>query len=319
MQSKVRLGIIGLGAMGTEFLQAAEDHPDVVVVAASDLDEARLDLAKKHAPDASVSSDAQNVIANANVDGVIVATPPDAHARWAISALEARKSVLCEKPLAASLEDGERMLVAARQFGGVNLIHFPFCDRLAVLHIEKALRSGELGRVGAVDVRLLFPIWPREFQKHALWINSRSQGGAIREVFSHFAYLTDRLLGPLALESVRMAGPSPHLAENYVSADFTAGSANISLRATTNIAAAETYEWVIYGDRASYRLSGWRKLEKYVGDDWETVELSGEPGTEKSRLTEFARAVRGEPTRLPDFETGLRVQKIIEACHGNLA
>jgi 1,5-anhydro-D-fructose reductase (1,5-anhydro-D-mannitol-forming) len=319
MKPKIRIGIIGLGAMGEEFLQAAQSHPDVVIVAASDLDPSRLETANRHAPQARLSANAQEVIDSADVDGIIVATPPQAHSRWTIAALKAGKGVLCEKPLAASLADGERMLAVARELGGVNLIHFPFCDRRAVLHMEDVLRTDELGRIAAVEIRLLFPVWPRDFQKNARWINSRVEGGFVREVFTHFAYLTDRLLGPLELRSVTMTGPSPLAAETYTSAEFIANGVNVRLFGAANVAAAETYEWIIYGERASYRLSGWRHLEKYSGERWESVQLSGETGTERSRLSEFAKAMRGELTRLPGFETGLRIQRIIEACHGNLA
>ncbi|PZS30305.1 MAG: hypothetical protein DLM58_13890 [Pseudonocardiales bacterium] len=44
-----------------------------------------------------------------------------------------------------------------------------------------------------------FPEWPRAFQADARWLADRAQGGFVREVLSHFIYLTDRLVGPVRL------------------------------------------------------------------------------------------------------------------------
>jgi len=316
VHDRVRLGIVGLGAMGREFLEAARDHPDVNVVACADVDIARLDAAKSYDPTLAVHDDAMRVIRASNVDAVIVATPPDSHADLAIAAFEAGKAVLSEKPLAAQLGDGARMVEAAQASGIVNLVHYPFCDRKPVLEIERALRAGELGRPSAVEVRLLFPVWPRSFQAHAAWIDSRAEGGFLREVFSHFVYLTDRVLGPLIVHSVDLRAAAHDHAEHFVAARFSAAGLPVTLIGLTQAAVPETYEWTIYGTRESMRLKAWRELERFANGDWTPIAFEGELGSERTRLSELAKAVRGEPTQLPDFSVGYRIQRVIEACHG---
>jgi len=302
--------------MGREFLAAARDHPDVVVVACSDSDPHRLDPVHASGESVFTDTDPLRVVNAKGVDAVIVATPPDSHARIALAALEAGKAVLCEKPLASRIEDGARMVEAARAAGLVNLIHFPLCDRAPVLEIERAVRAGEVGKPVAVETRLLFPRWPREFQQHAQWVGTRSQGGMLREVFTHFAYLTDRIVGPLTVAEVHVRAAAHGVAECFVSARFVASGVPATLLAMAQVEAPETYEWTLFGDRRSYRLTAWRQLERCDHGRWQPVAADSDIGSERTRLTELARAVRGESTRLPDFATGYRIQRVIEACHG---
>jgi 1,5-anhydro-D-fructose reductase (1,5-anhydro-D-mannitol-forming) len=93
-------------------------------------------------------------------------------------------------------------------------VNFALSDQQASQHVEKALADGLVGDVLGVEIRLHFPEWPRKFQAGAAWIDGREQGGFVREVFSHFAYLTDRLLGPLEPVHVELihGTPSPNLA-----------------------------------------------------------------------------------------------------------
>jgi len=302
--------------MGQEFVDAARDHPDVVLVAGADTDPNRLDVVRASSESIAVTTDAMRVVNAANVDAVIVATPPDSHARVVLAALAAGKAVLCEKPLASRIEDGAKMVALARASGLVNLIHFPLCDRQPVLEIERAVRAGELGALCAVETRLLFPRWPREFQAHARWIATRNEGGFLREVFTHFAYLTDRIVGPLTVADVHLRAPGHGVAESYVAARFAASGVPVTLFAMAHAAMPETYEWTLFGELKSYRLTAWRQLERFENGQWQPVVCEGDLGSERTRLTELARAVRGEVTRLPDFATGHRIQCVIEACHG---
>ena len=82
------------------------------------------------------------------------------------------------------------------------------------------------------------------------------------------------------------------------------------------LAVPESYEWTIAGSRRAYRLRNWGELEVSVGESWQNVALSGARGSEYTRLSAFARAIRGEPqTNLADFAAGLRVQRAVEAFH----
>lgn len=308
----LRLGVIGLGAMGAEMLAIATARPDVSVVLAADPSEAAIERARIANPTLPFAADPMAVIARTDIDAVYIAAPPTTHAGYAIAAMNAGKAVFCEKPLAVDLAEGEEMVKVAASTGLVNALNYTLSDRSAAVEVLRAVRAGEAGDVLSVDIQLLFPEWPREFQKEARWVAGREQGGFLREVGSHYVFLTDRAVGPLT---------PVHTEVSYGKHGETAAtglfSANgIPVRLIGNVAAGpETYAWTLYGSRRSYRITSWGDLSIGDANGWQPVELTGPRGGEDTRLAEFVGAVRGRPSTLADFATGLRIQRAIEAFH----
>ncbi len=314
---RVRLGVIGLGVMGSRTLNAALAHPDYVVPLAADLGEDAVTRARVAHPDIEFVSP-EDVISSGELDAVYIATPPASHAAIAVAAMRSGKAVFCEKPLAVDLADGRLMHEVAAGTGMANAVNFPLADTAATTYIERSLRSGEVGQVRGIDVRLTFPVWPRAFQASATWVGERAEGGFIREVFSHFAYLTDRLAGPLRPVHVGLHFPDdPRVSEYAAHGLLACGDVPVHVSGRAGLAGPESYEWVLWGSRRSYLLRDWLRLFVSEGGDWSPVELgSGAVGAEATRLTSFARAIRGEKyDNLADFGSALRVQEAVEAFH----
>ena len=303
-------------------LDVASRHDDVVVVAAADLSIAAIDAGRSRHPRTDFSRSPTELVSSDDIGALYIATPPDTHAALVIPALESGKSVLCEKPLAIGLADGRRMLSAAETGGLVAAVNFALSDRHAFLHVERAHRAGALGVVRGVDVRLSFPEWPRDFQVHAAWLAGRRQGGFVREVFSHFAYATDRLLGPLKVVEASVDYPDdrPDGAEWAARALLRAGDVPVHVSGFAGLTGPEMYEWTVWGTKQSYMLRDWGELSVWADGNWTAVELSGERGSEATRLSSFAAAVKGMPARnLADFAAALRVQQVVEAFHSTLS
>jgi predicted dehydrogenase len=314
VEKPVKLGIIGLGAMGGRVLDVAAEHADLEVVRACDLDQATLDRVSAAHPEIVVSRDPADVLGAADVEAVYLATPPAFHAELTVAALGAGKAVFCEKPLSVSAEDGRRMRDAAAASGLATAVNFALSDRDVVLEVERALAAGEVGEVLGVDVRLQFPQWPREFQADAAWLDGRQQGGFVREVFSHFAYLTDRLLGPLRAVDVSADFPAEG-SEVAARGLLRAGDVPVHFTGVAGVAGPEVYEWVLWGTRRSYRLRDWARLEVFEDDAWNPVP-SRRRGSDSSRLGLFAEAVRGTGSpNLAGFDIAFRVQEAVEAFH----
>lgn len=317
MGKRIGLGIIGLGAMGTELLEAAARHDDFDVVLGADVNEAAVARERGKHPNIAFTADPRTAATGEGVDAVYIATPPRFHAAYAMEAMRAGKAVFCEKPLAVDLAEGQAMADLADRTGVVTAVNFALSDRHATLEIERALRAGELGSVGGVEVHLAFPQWPRAFQADAGWLSGRAEGGFVREVFSHFAYLTDRLIGELEPEFVSLDFPQGNEASEISAFGlFRAGSVPVRVFGQAGLAMPESYEWVVSGSNRSYRLHNWGNLQVSDGKTWQDVALKGERGSEYTRLSAFAQAIRGEPQRnLADFAAGLRVQRAVEAFH----
>ncbi|GLZ79636.1 hypothetical protein Afil01_44430 [Actinorhabdospora filicis] len=313
-EEKVRLGIIGLGAMGTDMIEAASGHRDVKVTVAADVSP---ETVARHAHRAGIEfSTVPADVLESDVDAVYIATPPVFHPELVLAAAAKGMGVFCEKPLAVDLADSRAMLDAVEKAGVAAAVNFALSDRWAVLEVERALRSGELGEPAGVEIRLRFPEWPRAFQRHAAWLDGREQGGFVREVFSHFAYLTDRLLGPLEPVSVGLDYADGGRAEKAAHGLWRAGGVPVQLTGLAGVAAEETYEWYLWGTRRSYLLRDWARLYVSDGGDWEPVPAPERRGNDATRLALFARAVRGERVAdLADFAAAYRVQEVVEAFH----
>jgi predicted dehydrogenase len=129
---------------------------------------------------------------------VDVVTPGNTHHEIAIAALEAGKHVLCEKPLANSLEEAREMLEAARRAGAVNVVCFNYRRAPAVQLAKKLVGEGRLGeirhwRAAYLQDFILDPelplIW--RFQKEV------AGSGALGDLGAHLIDLAHFLVGPI--------------------------------------------------------------------------------------------------------------------------
>jgi 1,5-anhydro-D-fructose reductase (1,5-anhydro-D-mannitol-forming) len=237
MSVAIALGIIGLGAMGSEMLRVAAEHQDFDVLLCADVNPETVSRARDQYSQIQFTTSPSDVIDSQEIEAVYIATPPITHADYATRAMRQRKAVFCEKPLAVSVSEGERMVEVAKQMHMANAVNFGLAGDRAALELERALNAGEIGEIRGVDVRLFFPKWPREWQVGATWVAGREQGGFIREVFSHFAYLTDNLLGPATFDFTQMKFPADEITGSEIDAYglLHAGNIPISVIGKTDV------------------------------------------------------------------------------------
>ncbi len=145
---RVRLGFIGLGNRGDQVLDAFLVHKDCEVVAVCDLWQPYLDFAaKKSGTSPKMHKNYRDLLAQKDVDAVVVATPDHWHALITIDACEAKKDVYCEKPLSLCVAEGRAMVEAARKNKCVTQVGLhrrssDFCREAAEL-----VRKGAIGHV----------------------------------------------------------------------------------------------------------------------------------------------------------------------------
>ena len=141
-----RIGIIGCGKIAqVRHLPEYAANPDVQIAALTDLNEERTrELASRYGAKAYAS--AVELLADPSIDAVSICSANNSHAEMTIAALKAGKHVLCEKPMATTLEDCEAMARTARQAG--KLLMIDQNQRLAPAH-QKArewINAGKIGR-----------------------------------------------------------------------------------------------------------------------------------------------------------------------------
>lgn len=118
-ESDLRVGVIGYGLAGSVFhAPLVASTPEMRVAAISVGDAARAAQARRDFPQATIYPTAQALLAAADtLDLVVVAAPNDAHVSLGVAALEAGLPVVIDKPLAASVAEGQRALEAAAHTG----------------------------------------------------------------------------------------------------------------------------------------------------------------------------------------------------------
>src|SRR5246500_2503890 len=89
-------------------------------------------------------------LANPEIAAVYVATPPGEHAKLAIQAADAGKHVLCEKPLAARLEQSAQMVEACRRNGVLLMTAYRKHFEPSCLYLKELIQNGDLGRIDAI-------------------------------------------------------------------------------------------------------------------------------------------------------------------------
>jgi len=307
---KHRIGVIGLGVMGRRMLAAVSTHPAFEAAAAWDLNPKALEAAgglRIEPPEAMASAK--------DLALIHIATPPSTHIPLARLMIGAGKAVLCEKPLAVDLAGARRLVEESR--GARQAVNFPFASSTAVETLERRIREGRAQRT-SVEIRFHFSEWPRTWQREAAgWLAKRAEGGFVREVFSHFAYLTDRLIAPLKIRWSRVTFPADGVAsETYVMAELVGGGIPVRVSGGVGGAAPDFNEWTIHGASRSFRLVDWgARIQASTGEGgWEDVRPDREAKPRlHDQLDRLDALIRGEkPSPLPDFAAGLRVAEVVE-------
>jgi myo-inositol 2-dehydrogenase/D-chiro-inositol 1-dehydrogenase len=147
MKSPIGVGIIGTGGMGGRHARnLAMRVADAHVAAVMDLERARAEAVAAECGGARAHGEPAALIANPEVEAVVIASPDATHAALALACLEAGKPVLCEKPLAASLAEAERVVLAEAALGR-RLVQVGFMRVYDPAHlaVKQVVERGELG------------------------------------------------------------------------------------------------------------------------------------------------------------------------------
>ncbi|MGI5193607.1 Gfo/Idh/MocA family protein [Streptomyces sp. CA-288835] len=202
---------LGIGMVGYAFMGAAHSqgwrtvgrvfdlprHPVLAAVCGRDGQAVR--AAADRLGWAAAETDWRALIARDDVDLVDICTPGDSHAEIALAALEAGKHVLCEKPLANTVEEAEAMTEAAEAAaarGQVAMVGFNYRRVPATSLARKMVAEGRLGALRHVRVTYLQD-WLVDPQFPLTWrLRKESAGsGALGDLGAHIVDLAQYMVG----------------------------------------------------------------------------------------------------------------------------
>lgn len=315
MTTPYGIGLIGLGSIGQRMLRNAAIHDRVVPRVAWDLDPARMNSALSGFPRIEGAGSAADLIRHPAVDIVYVASPPLTHAEHARAALEAAKPVLCEKPLGVDVDASRKLVEHAGRAGVANAVNFIYASG-AGSELEGAIDANALGRVLCVDLHIHARQWAEHRYGEAPWLADGDQGGVVREVISHYVYLSQRLFGPARVHyaHVGRSGRSGG-AETHAIAHLECAGVPIHIVANTEGAAPDQFEYTIRGERESRSTFGLYQLRTSDGGPWQpSGPIVSDPAASwfRQQLDNIADWAGCRPHTMPDFAAALSVQEVIE-------
>jgi predicted dehydrogenase len=335
---EIRLGVVGCGYGKNVTIPAFRVDPRcrVIAIAAASLQSAQSaasELGIEHA-----YGDWRELIASPDVDAVAVAVPPHFQADIVQGALQARKPVFAEKPLAIHLAGAHRLAEHAGLAGVANMVDFNFTAVAAFAHARQMLQQNAIGNLRHVVVN-----WQTESYTNRArienWKSTTSQGGgSLANFVSHCLHYLEWFAGPIAGLSARLfrLPNDSRSADTAVSLtmEFSSGAAGM-LAMSAAAFSGSGHRIELYGEDGSLVLEnssqdymrGFRLLHgRRPGADMTSIAIDDEEQDiwKDGRILPVSRLARqfcewiehGTPAR-PDFRDGLRVQELIVAAQSS--
>ncbi len=200
---RLGIGMVGYAFMGVAHSQAWRNaprffdlplRPDLAAVAGRD--EAAVTAAATKLGWSSTETDWKALVSRDDIDLVDICTPGDTHAEIAIAALEAGKHVLCEKPLANSVQEAEAMVRAAQASTGLAMVGFTYRRVPAIQLARSLVADGRIGTVRHVRAQYLQD-WIADPQAPLSWrLDKQKAGsGALGDIGAHIVDLAQFVTG----------------------------------------------------------------------------------------------------------------------------
>ncbi|HXH35601.1 MAG TPA: Gfo/Idh/MocA family oxidoreductase [Plantibacter sp.] len=205
-RSELRVAMIGYGFMGAAHSQAWRTAPrffeldaEPVMATIVGRNPEALEAARVKFGWAASSTDWRTVIADPAIDIVDICTPGSSHVEIAIAALEAGKHVLCEKPLANTVEEAELMVAAAEAAtsrGVRSMVGFSYRRVPAIAYARQLIADGALGDVRQVRA-LYLQDWLSDSEGPMTWRLDKEQAGSgsLGDIGAHAIDLVQHLTG----------------------------------------------------------------------------------------------------------------------------
>lgn len=196
-QGKIKFGIVGCGHIGKRHAEMVSRNDESELAALCDT-RPRADLALEAYPDVPFYSSVEEMLASgSDIDVVCVCTPNGFHAQHSIKALDAGKHVVCEKPMALTKADCEKII-----FKSLNMSKSVFCvmqNRYSPpsVWIKDVIEKGVMGDIFYVQINCF---WNRDerYYKKGGWKGTKDlDGGTLFTQFSHFIDIMYWLFGDI--------------------------------------------------------------------------------------------------------------------------
>ena len=358
MKQPLRFGLIGHKFMGKAHSQALHDVPfffetrfQPVRAVLCGLEDDLPEAAARYGWQRWTHS-WREVVADPEIDVVVIATPGNTHCEIAIAAAEAGRHVICEKPLALDAEQAARMCQAVERAGVKHLVNFNYRRVPAVQLARQLIEQGRLGEIYYFR-GTCWQDWPLDPAFPFVWRFDRAIAGAgsMADKGSHLVDLALFLVGDIVevaatTEIFVRERPAPDGIARTVTTDDAAAflarfrNGALGLFGTSRMSAGHknALGFEVNGSRGSliFDLERLNELQVYFVDDdcaargfrtimvtepvhrylerwWPPGHVLGWEHAFIHQYYEFLHALETEALPSPNFHDGLKVQRVLDA------
>ena len=316
---EVKVGLIGCGNMGADLAKTCSQLENATVVGVADSAAAK---AEKLAGELNARpfGDRNDLLAEGDIDAVIVAVPNFLHAETTLAAADSGKHVFCEKPMAITVNDCDRMIQAARD-NGVKLMIGQVLRYLPVFaKMKEIVDSGILGEPFSMYVsRLSGGSWgnPQHWR-----MKKELTGGILYEVSVHELDYMRYICGDVDSVSASMG--------NYLQSDDRdyEDTAHVMLRfesggvgtlITGQCSSLGGYEGKLHCSKGTMHFDNGKRLITYKPFDGEVVKLGAEdmktePGVRRE-LRYFIESITEDKDPAIPGEDGRKTIEVVQAAY----
>lgn len=338
MAKKLRAGVTGAGWPAWQHIRGYKKSADVELVALCDQNKQKLDKTadQYEIPDRYQSFD--EMLEKGGLDIVSICTPNYLHAGMAIKALEKGKHVLCEKPMATSVSDAERMIEVSRRSSGMLMVAHQQRFSPQAQYLKKLISAGDFGEIYHVRA-----YWVRRRGIPGLggWFTRKEKagGGALLDIGVHLMDLSMWFLNfpdPLQVISswgskfgVKGKGASvsyPAInnekdflfdVDDYVFAQINfAGGSSLQLQCSwAGHVKGEEFNMEIWGERGGARLFPLEIYTEHNGVPVDSTPLLQESDPFEEEIVDFVASIKNGTTPSCPPEESIKTVELVEMIY----
>lgn len=294
----------------------------------------------------------QQVIERKDIDIIDICTPGDTHMEIALAAAEAKKTVFCEKPLANTLAESEKMLDAVQRNNVIHMICHNYRRAPAVVLAKQLINEGRVGdlyhyRGTYLQDWIVDPQFPRVWRLE----KAKAGSGALGDIASHSIDLSRYLVGEITevagmMKTFITERPLPEDKSKMAPVDVDDAALSLCKFANGAIGSIEASRFAtgrknynrfeINGSRGSIAFdlerlnelelyieegpnSGFRRVQvtdaqhPYIAGWWPPGHIIGYEHTFTHTVLDLLKAVDEQKVPTPNFEDGVRNQRVLDA------
>ena len=321
--SSLRIGVLGLGAIAqTAHLPVLSKMRGVQLAALCDNDAAKARSLAQRFGVRDICTDVEELLELKDLDAVVVTTPNHLHEVHVLSALRARKHLMCERPLGIGARDIERIITAAEKAKKVVMVANNHRFRLDAQALDGFVRGGELGKIRSVRAGAY-----RRRVQQAPWRLRRAEagGGAFLELGLPLLDLAGWLLDFPRVERVsatmeRGRGANA-VEESAIVLIECQGGFTVTIDVHANYVGEDQRWWFeLIGTSGSARLNPLRLIKEIHGTPVDVSPTGAQMRdtafiqSYRSELAHFVAVARGDAPYEPPRDQ-IRVYKLLDMIY----